>query len=160
MFDHLDVLRVILPIWRDGSRVEGIVGVVMESTGSYWIPVYEILESHGFRVALVNASHVKNAPGRKSDVQDCQWLQKIYSVGLLRDSFIPTESIRRLRSYTRLKEDHIRRASSHIQHMHKAFDQMNIKFHQVLSETAGGQYEGYEGNSCRRAFGFGVIIVV
>ncbi|MBK9247895.1 MAG: IS110 family transposase [Ignavibacteria bacterium] len=118
-------------------KSEGIVGVVMESTGSYWIPVYEILESHGFRVALVNASHVKNAPGRKSDVQDCQWLQKIYSVGLLRDSFIPTESIRRLRSYTRLKEDHIRRASSHIQHMHKAFDQMNIKFHQVLSETAG-----------------------
>jgi len=118
-------------------KSEGIVSVVMESTGCYWIPVYEILESHGFRVALVNASHVKNAPGRKSDVQDCQWLQKIYSVGLLRDSFIPTESIRRLRSYTRLKEDHIRRASSHIQHMHKAFDQMNIKFHQVLSETTG-----------------------
>lgn len=114
-----------------------ITTVVMESTGSYWIPVYEVLESSGFKVALVNAAHVKNVPGRKSDVIDCQWLQKIYSFGLLRDSFIPDEDIRRLRSYVRLKSDHIRSAGSHIQHMQKALDQMNIKIHEVISETAG-----------------------
>lgn len=120
--------------WLKGK---GITNVVMESTGSYWIPVYEILESAGFKVALVNAAHVKNAPGRKSDVMDCQWLQKIYSFGLLRDSFIPDEEIRRLRAYVRLKSDHIRSAASHIQHMQKSLDQMNIKIHEVITETAG-----------------------
>ena len=118
-------------------KANGITNVVMESTGSYWIPVYEILESDGFRVSLVNAAHVKNAPGRKSDVMDCQWLQRIYSFGLLRDSFIPTEEIRSLRAYVRLKSDHTRSAASHIQHMQKALDQMNIKLHEVISETAG-----------------------
>ncbi len=118
-------------------KENGITTVVMESTGSYWIPVYEVLESAGFKVALVNAAHVKNVPGRKSDVIDCQWLQKIYSFGLLRDSFIPSEDIRRIRSYVRLKSDHVRSAASHIQHMQKALDQMNIKIHNVISETAG-----------------------
>ena len=120
--------------WLHSSN---ITHVVMESTGSYWVAVYEILEGEGFKVSLVNAAHVKNAPGRKSDVMDCQWLQKIYSFGLLRDSFIPSEEIRCLRSYVRLKEGHVRSSSSHIQHMQKALDQMNIKLHEVVSETVG-----------------------
>lgn len=114
-----------------------ITTVAMESTGSYWIPLYEILEKEGFEVFLVNAAHVKNVPGRKTDVLDCQWLQQLHSFGLLRASFIPIEKIRTLRAYLRLQEEHIHQSTTHIHHMQKALDQMNVKLHDVISETMG-----------------------
>ena len=111
--------------------------VAMEATGVYWIPIYEILEAAGIEVCLVNGSHVKNVPGRKSDVQDCQWLHELHSYGLLRSSFIPEEGIRCLRSYVRLRDDHIQMAASHVLHMQKAMDLMNIKLHNVISQVTG-----------------------
>jgi len=92
----------------------------MESTGVYWIPCYQILEQHGFEVKLVNARHVKNIPGRKSDVSDCQWLQRLHTYGLLSGSFRPDDQICVLRSYWRHRENLVRYASAHIQHMQKA----------------------------------------
>ena len=94
--------------------------VVMESTGIYWIPVFEILESKGFEVKLVNARHVKNVPGRKSDVLDCQWLQRLHTYGLLEGAFRPPEQICTLRGYVRQRMNLVRYAASHIQHMQKA----------------------------------------
>ncbi len=111
--------------------------VAMEATGVYWIPIYEILEKEGFEVYVVNAYHVKNVPGRKSDVLDCQWIQELHSCGLLNSSFIPDNRIRELRSYVRLRDNHIERGASHIQHMQKAFDLMNIKLHTVISDIVG-----------------------
>ena len=115
----------------------GIKTVVMESTGVYWIPLYQILESYGLAVKLVNARHVKHVPGRKSDVQDCQWLQQLESFGLLSGSFRPEAKICTLRSYMRQREMLIRNASRYIQQMQKALTQMNIKLHQVISDLSG-----------------------
>jgi len=98
----------------------GVTTVAMESTGVYWIPVYQILESYGFEVKLVNARHVKNVPGRKSDVSDCQWLQRLHTYGLLSASFRPENEICVLRSYWRHRDNLVRYASSHILHMQKA----------------------------------------
>lgn len=109
----------------------------MESTGVYWIPLYQILESYGLAVKLVNARHVKHVPGRKTDVQDCQWLQQLESFGLLSGSFRPAAKICSLRSYMRQREMLIRNASRYIQQMQKALTQMNIKLHQVISELSG-----------------------
>ena len=98
----------------------GIESVAMESTGVYWIPIYEILEERGFEVVLVNARHVKNVPGRKSDVLDCQWIQQLHSFGLLRGSFRPTGEIAALRVYLRHREKLIQGAATHTQRIQKA----------------------------------------
>jgi transposase len=115
----------------------GVKTVAMESTGVYWIPLYQILESYGLTVKLVNARHVKHVPGRKSDVQDCQWLQQLESFGLLSGSFRPEAKICVLRSYMRQREMLIRSASRHVQQMQKALTEMNIKLHHVISNITG-----------------------
>jgi len=115
----------------------GIKTVAMESTGVYWIPVYDILESYGLEVYLVNARHVKNVPGRKTDVVDCQWLQYLHSVGLLRSSFRPDGQIVAIRSLYRHRENLIRQNGSSIQHIQKSLTQMNIFIHNVISDIVG-----------------------
>lgn len=115
----------------------GVKSVAMESTGVYWIPLYDILEHCGFEVLLVNARHVKNVPGRKSDVQDCQWIRQLHGFGLLRGSFRPTEDITALRSYLRHREVLVRYAASHVQHMQKALTQMNVQLHHAISDITG-----------------------
>jgi transposase len=120
--------------WLAACRV---TSVAMESTGVYWIPLYEILEAHGFEVVLVNARHVKNVPGRKSDVADCEWLRELHSVGLLRGSFRPTAAITVLRAYLRHRETLVESAAAHIQRMQKALGQMNLQLHVVISDITG-----------------------
>ena len=114
-----------------------ITTVAMESTGVYWIPVYDILEAKGVAVCLVNAHHVKHVPGRKSDVQDCQWLQYLHAVGLLRGSFLPADRIRSLRAVMRHRTSLVEMAAAHTQHMQKALTQMNLQLHHVLSDRTG-----------------------
>ena len=115
----------------------GIETVAMESTGVYWIPLYELLESKGFEVFLVDARHVKNVSGRKTDVLDCQWLQQLHTYGLLKAAFRPNEQICKLRVYSRQRSMLVKQASVHIQHMQKALSQMNIQLHNVLSDITG-----------------------
>lgn len=115
----------------------GIRTVAMEATGVYWIVLYDILEKAGLDVWLVNGAEVKNLPGRKSDVKDCQWIQQLHSHGLLKRCFIPEENVRELRSYMRLRDDHVQMASTHILHIQKAYTQMGIRLHQVISDTLG-----------------------
>ena len=115
----------------------GVDTVALESTGVYWIPVYEILEARGLQVYVVNARHVKNVPGRKSDIQDCQWLQGLHSVGLLRGSFRPAGEIVALRAYLRQRATLIEYRAAHIQHMQKALQQMNVQLTQVVSDITG-----------------------
>jgi hypothetical protein len=103
----------------------------------FWIPLYQILETRGFEVFLVNAQHVKNVPGRKSDVSDCQWIQYLHSVGLLKASFRPPDEICVIRSLWRHRESLIHMAAEHIMHMQKALSQMNLQLHHVLSEITG-----------------------
>jgi transposase len=114
-----------------------VTTVAMEATGVYWIPLYEILEQAGIDPWLVNPSDVKRVPGRKSDVQDCQWILQLHTFGLLNRCYIPDDKIRILRSYVRLRDDHISMRASHILHMHKALDLMNIKLHNVISQIDG-----------------------
>ncbi len=111
--------------------------VAMESTGVLWLPLYDILESRGIEVFLVNAAHAKNIPAQKSDPADCRWLQRLHSYGLLRASFVPSDEIRKIRTYARLREDHQEIAASHIQHMQKAMELMNVKLHNVISQIHG-----------------------
>lgn len=118
-------------------RCCGIETVVMESTGVFWIPLYQILDAQGFDVQLVNAAHVKNVPGRKTDVLDCQWLQQLHSFGLLRGSFRPDDQTCVLRSYIRQRQTLVEAAARHIQHMQKALTQMNIQLQHVLSDITG-----------------------
>lgn len=120
--------------WLTHCRIKS---VAMESTSVYWIPLFEILESRGFEVCLVNARHVKNVPGKKSDVLDCQWLQQLHSYGLLRPSFRPDKIICELRSYMRQREILIQYASHHIQHMQKALSLMNIQLINVVEDITG-----------------------
>lgn len=115
----------------------GVTTVAMESTGIYWIPVFEILEERGLEVLLVNARHVKNVPGRKTDVNDSQWLQQLHQFGLLRGSFHPAQEIAALRAYLRHRERLVEYAAAHIQHMQKALMQMNVQVHHVLSDITG-----------------------
>jgi transposase len=115
----------------------GIKTIAMESTGVYWIPVFQILETRGFTVCLVNARHVKNVPGRKSDVLDCQWLQYLHAVGLLRGSFRPPDQVCVLRAYLRHRDMLIKSAARHVQHMQKALTQMNLHLHHVISDLTG-----------------------
>ena len=120
--------------WLKACHIET---VAMESTGVYWIPLFQILEARGFQVLLVNAHHVKNVPGRKSDVSDCQWLQYLHSVGLLRGSFRPEQAVCTVRSILRHRDGLVQMASSHVQHMQKALDQMNLQLHHVISDITG-----------------------
>lgn len=114
-----------------------ITTVAMESTGVYWIPIFQILESRGFEVVLVNAHQVKNVPGRKTDVLDCQWIQQLHTFGLLQASFRPENSICVLRSFVRQREMLLHYRASHIQHIQKALEQMNLKLNNVLSDVTG-----------------------
>jgi transposase len=121
----------------DWLKSVGITTVAMESTGVYWIPVFEILEARGLEVLLVNARNVKNVPGRKTDVNDAQWLQQLHEHGLLRGSFRPRDQVVRLRAFMRHRERLIEYAASHIQHMQKALMQMNVQLHHVVSDITG-----------------------
>jgi transposase len=115
----------------------GVDTVAMESTGVYWIPVFELLEARGLSVYLVNARHIKHVPGRKSDYQDCQWIQKLHSLGLLNASFRPDAEMCRLRAYLRHRAELIQHRSPHILHMQKALQQMNLQLPQVLKDITG-----------------------
>ncbi len=115
----------------------GIRTVAMQSTGMYWIAVYDILEQAGLEVYLVNARDTKNLPGRKSDVQESQWLMKLHTYGLLRNSFRPSQEIRTMRTYWRQRNDLVQSAGRHIQRIQKALTQMNIQLANVLSDVSG-----------------------
>lgn len=122
---------------RDWLQACGVRTVAMESTGVYWIVLYQILESAGIEVWLVNARHCKNLPGRKTDVSDCQWLQYLHSVGLLRASFRPPEQICVVRSFLRQRANLVRYASQQVMQLHKALTQMNVQIHNVISDIVG-----------------------
>src|SRR6266481_3639439 len=111
----------------------GIRTVAMQSTGVYWIAVYDILEEAGMEVYLVNARETKNLPGRKTDVQESQWLMKLHTYGLLRNSFRPSQEIRILRTYWRQRQDLVRSTGRHIQRMQKALTQMNIQLGNAIT---------------------------
>jgi transposase len=115
----------------------GIETVAMESTGVYWVPLFQVLERRGFEVKLVNARHLKNVPGRKTDVLDCQWIQRLHSYGLLSGSFRPEDQVCVLRSYWRHRDNLVSYASAHIQHMQKALIQMNLQLHKVITDITG-----------------------
>src|SRR6266576_2901392 len=115
----------------------GVKTVVMESTGVYWIPIFELLDERGVEVFLVNARDAKHVPGRKTDVSDAQWLQRLHSHGLLRASFRPKGEIAELRAYLRQRERLVEYAAAHIQHMQKALMEMNLQLHHVVSDIAG-----------------------
>lgn len=120
--------------WLERCEVET---VAMESTGVYWIPVYEILEARGFEVYLVNARHLKNVPGKKTDVLDCQWIQQLHTYGLLNASFRPEAQMVALRAYIRHRDNLIRYRTGHVQHMQKALQLMNIQLTNVISDITG-----------------------
>lgn len=111
--------------------------VAMESTGVYWIPLFELLEAHHIEAYLVNAQHIHNVPGRKSDVLDCQWLQKLHRLGFLKNSFRPDAEMVALRTYLRHRAELIQHRASHILHIQKALQQMNLQLHHVLSDITG-----------------------
>ena len=115
----------------------GIKTAAMESTGVYWVAVYEILESRGIEVIVANARDARAVPGRKTDVNDAQWLQRLHACGLLRPSFRPGRDIAALRAYLRLRERHLDYAAAHIQHMQKALTFMNLQLHHVVSDVTG-----------------------
>jgi len=116
---------------------KGVRSVAMQSTGVYWMPVFEVLEQHGLEVYLVNAQHTKNVPGRKSDIQECQWLLKVHAFGLLNNSFQPTDEIRVARTLWRHRGNLVAEASSTIQRMQKALIEMNVQLSNVLSDLSG-----------------------
>jgi hypothetical protein len=134
---HFSTFTEDLHAAADWLKACNIETVAMESTGVYWIPFFQILEARGFTVLLVNARHVKNVPGRKSDVSDCQWLQYLHSVGLLHGSFRPEQAVCTVRSILRHRDSLVQMASSHVQHMQKALDQMNLQLHHVISDITG-----------------------
>ncbi len=114
-----------------------ITTVAIESTGVYWIPLFQVLEARGLAVCLVNARHVKNVPGRKTDVQDCQWLQYLHSVGLLHASFRPPAAVCAVRSLLRHRDSLVRTGCEHLLRVQKALDQMNVQLHHVVSDITG-----------------------
>ncbi len=115
----------------------GVDTVAMESTGVYWIPIYEILENKGFKVNLINARQLKNVPGKKTDVLDCQWIQQLHTYGLLQSSFRPEEDMCAVRALIRHRDNLIRYRSGHIQHMQKALHLMNLQLTNVISDITG-----------------------
>jgi len=134
---HFGCTTVELKALAEWLKQCGIQTVAMQSTGVYWIAVYDILETAGLDVYLVNARDTKNLPGRKSDVQESQWLMKLHTYGLLRNSFRPSQEIRTMRTYWRQRNDLIRAAVSHMQRIQKALTQMNIQLGNVLSDVSG-----------------------
>lgn len=132
-FSFTNQLQVLVG-WLQQCRIDT---VAIESTGVLWIPLFQILSEAGIEVLLVNARHYQNVPGRRTDVQDCQWLQYLHSVGLVRSSFLPSQAVRALRTLVRHREDLTRMAAQHIQHIHKTLDQMNLKLHYVISDITG-----------------------
>jgi len=126
-----------LKVMAGWLRQCGIRTIAMQSTGVYWIAVYDILEEAGFEVYLVNARETKNLPGRKTDVQESQWLMKLHTYGLLRNSFRPPQEIRTMRTYWRQRNDLVQAGARHIQRIQKALTQMNIQLANVLSDVSG-----------------------
>lgn len=121
----------------DWLLARGIQTVAMQSTGVYWVSLYDILAARGLRVFLVNARDTKNLPGRKTDIQECQWLLKLHVYGLLKDSFRPEEDILIMRAYWRQRQQHIQDAARSIQHMQKVLTQMNVQLANVISDLSG-----------------------
>ncbi len=121
----------------DWFKACGVTSVAMEATGVYWIPVFQILEERGLAVILVNARQTKNVAGRKSDVQDCQWIQRLHTYGLLQGSFRPADPYCVLRTYLRYRDELVSARSTQCQHMQKALQQMNLQLVQVLSDITG-----------------------
>src|ERR1700752_1991703 len=126
-----------LKAMADWLKQCGIRTIAMQSTGVYWIAVFDILEQAGLEVYLVNARDTKNLPGRKSDVQESQWLMKLHTYGLLRNSFRPSQEVRTMRTYWRQRNDWVRAAARHIHRIQKALTQMNIQLANVLSDVSG-----------------------
>jgi transposase len=122
---------------RDWLKAQGVHSVAMEATGVYWLPLYGVLEAAGFTVAMVNGRQTRHLPGRKTDMKDCQWGATLHAHGLLRAGFVPPAAIRCLQDYLRLRADHISLAASHVQHLQKALERMNIKLHDVISDLTG-----------------------
>ncbi len=122
---------------RDYLLKKGIETVAMEATGVYWIILYDLLAQSGIDVWLVDGRQTRQVPGRKTDVKDCQWIQQLHSHGLLHRCFVPDTLVKEVRSYQRLREDHIRSASMHVNHMQKALTEMNIRLKEVLSQLHG-----------------------
>lgn len=120
--------------WFKSQQVRS---VALEATGVYWLYLYEVLEGAGLEVIVVNGRHVRNLPGRKTDMSDCQWLATLHAHGLLRGGFVPPAEIRRLQDYQRLRGDHIICAGAQVQKMQQALERMNIKFHDVISDLTG-----------------------
>jgi transposase len=115
----------------------GITTVAMESTGVYWIPPYDVLERHGLKPCLVDARGMKNVPGRRTDWHECQWIQFLHSVGLLRAAFRPEGAVCAVRSLMRHRGELVTMTSQHVQHLHKALTQMNVQVHHVISDITG-----------------------
>lgn len=134
---HFDTFTTDLYALADWLQQCGIETIAMESTGIYWVPIFEILEQKGFQVRLVNPRSIKHAPGRKSDVVDCQWIQQLHAYGLLTGAFRPEEDISVLRAYHRQRTMLVNHAATHIQHMQKALEQMNLKLTNVISDITG-----------------------
>ena len=120
--------------WLKARRIQT---VALQATGVYWIPLYDILVQHGIQVTLANAQHTRNVPGRKSDVQESQWLMKLHTYGLLRDSFHVAEAMEKVRTIWRLRDQHVKEASVTIQHMQKALTKMNVQLSNVISDLSG-----------------------
>ena len=118
-------------------QAQGVRSVALEATGVYWLYLYGALEAAGIAVLVVNGRQVRNLPGRKTDMADCQWLATLHAHGLLHSGFVPPAPIRRLQDYLRLRQDHITMAASHVQHMQKALERMNVKFQTVISDLTG-----------------------
>src|SRR5205809_4618556 len=134
---HFGCTTVELKALAEWLKQCGIRTVAMQSTGVYWIAVYDILETAGLDVYLVNARDTKNLPGRKSDVQESQWLMKLHTYGLLRNSFRPSQEIRTMRTYWRQRNDLVRGAARHVHRIQKALTQMNVQLANVLTDVSG-----------------------
>ena len=115
----------------------GITSVAMEATGIYWVPVFEVLEARGLQVSVINPHPLKQVPGRKSDVKDCQWIQRLHTFGLLSNSFQPEADMRALRSYLRQRAMLLEHRAAHVQHMQKALQQMNVPVDQAVEDITG-----------------------
>jgi transposase len=122
---------------RDWLKEQGVSSVAMEFTGVYWLPLYGVLEAAGFKLTMVNGKSTRNVPGRKTDMTDAEWGATLHAHGLLRGGFVPPAQIRQLQDYLRLRTDHLMMAGSHVQHMQKALERMNVKLHDVISNLVG-----------------------
>src|SRR5262249_51831399 len=134
---HFGTFTADLYALADWLRQCQIETVVLESTGVYWITLFEVLEERGFDVKLVDAHYARQVPGRKTDVKDCQWLQELHTYGLLRGAFRPEDEVCVLRSYLRQRSMLVAMASRAVQHMQKALEQMNLKLTEVVSDING-----------------------